>query len=106
VIADAIKCVRRYGKTICLGFAAGRTSTITLADLILHRGSIQGYGAYTSTPEQWGQAWNVFNDLVNAGKIKVLFDRSFPFEQAPQALQYMATQRPFGGVALHFEDRS
>ncbi|QCP50364.1 zinc-binding alcohol dehydrogenase family protein [Trinickia violacea] len=102
VIAEAIKCVRRYGKTITLGFAAGRTSTITLADLILHRGSIQGYGAYTSTPAEWREAWDVFNTFADEGKIKVLFDRSFPFEQAPQALRYMATQRPFGAVALHF----
>lgn len=105
VIADAIKCVRRYGKTMTLGFAAGRTSTITLADLILHRGSIQGYGAYTSTPEQWREAWDVFHRLADAGKIKVLFDRSFAFEDAPQALHYMATQRPFGAVALHLAEQ-
>jgi NADPH2:quinone reductase len=102
VIAEAIKCMRRYGKTITLGFAAGRTSTITLADLILHRGSIQGYGAYTSTPAEWREAWDIFNKLADQGKVKILFDRSFPFEQAPQALRYMATQRPFGAVALHF----
>jgi NADPH2:quinone reductase len=102
VIAEAIKCMRRYGKTITLGFAAGRTSTITLADLILHRCSIQGYGAYTSTPAEWREAWDIFNKLADQGKVKVLFDRSFPFEQAPHALRYMATQRPFGAVALHF----
>lgn len=102
VIAEAIKCVTRYGKTISLGFAAGRTSTITLADLILHRGSIQGYGAYTSTPEEWREAWDIFKALADEGKVKVLFDRSFPFEKAPEALRYMATQRPFGAVALSF----
>jgi NADPH2:quinone reductase len=94
--------MRRYGRTITLGFAAGRTSTITLADLILHRGSVQGYGAYTSTPAEWREAWDVFRKFADEDKIKVLFDRSFPFEQAPQALRYMATQRRFGSVALHF----
>lgn len=102
VLPEAIKCMRRYGKTIVLGFAGGRQSTLTLADLILHRGSVQGYGAYTSTPEEWQEAWQLFGRLADAGQIKVLFDRSFPFDQAPQALHYMATQRPFGGVALHF----
>lgn len=102
VIAEAVKCSRRYGKVICLGFAAGRTSTITLADLILHRVSVQGYGAYTATPDEWREAWEVFKGFADAGKVKVLFDRSFPFDQAPEALRYMATQRPFGGVALHF----
>ncbi len=102
VLAEAIRCMRRYGKTITLGFAAGRTSTITLADLILHRGNIQGYGAYTSTPDEWREAWNAFSDFADKGKVKVLFDRSFPFAEAPQALRYMATQRPFGAVALHF----
>jgi len=102
IIAEAIKCVRRYGKVITLGFAAGRTSTITLADLILVRGSIQGYGAYTSTPAEWREAWAAFKQFADDGQIKVLFDRSFPFAEAPEALRYMATQRPFGAVALSF----
>jgi NADPH2:quinone reductase len=102
VLADTVKCLKRYGKAICLGFAAGRASNIMLAGLILVRGSIQGYGAYTSTPTEWREAWDVFKQFADEGKIKVLFDRSFPFEQAPEALRYMATQRPFGAVALHF----
>lgn len=102
VIAEAIKCMKRYGKTITLGFAAGRNSTIALADLILVRGSIQGYGVYTSSPAEWREAWDVLGRFADEGKVKVLFDRSFPFEQAPDALRYMATQRPFGAVALHF----
>ena len=77
-----------------------RQSTITLADLILYRGSIQGYGAYTCTPEEWADAWRVFSELADAGTIAPLFDRAFPFDQAPQALEYVATARPFGGVAL------
>lgn len=100
VLADAVKCIKRYSKIICLGFAASRQSTITLADLILYRGSIQGYGAYTCTPEEWADAWRVFSELADAGTIAPLFDRAFPFDQAPQALEYVATARPFGGVAL------
>lgn len=100
ILADAAKCIKRYSKMICLGFAAGRDSTITLADLILYRGSIQGYGVYTCTPEEWANAWTVFTQLADAGKIKPVFDRSFPFEQAPEALKYVETARPFGGVAL------
>jgi NADPH2:quinone reductase len=100
VIAEAVKAGGRYCKAIVLGFAAGRQSNITLADLILNRVSIQGYGAYTSTPAEWAEAWGVFKKLADEGKIKVLFDRSFPFDEAPDALRYMATQRPFGAVAL------
>jgi len=100
ILAEAAKCIRRYSKIICLGFAAGRDSTITLADLILYRGSIQGYGVYTCTPEEWADAWTVFTDLADAGKIAPLFARSFPFGQAPDALDFVAKERPFGGVAL------
>lgn len=89
ILADAAKCIRRYSKMICLGFAAGRDSTITLADLILYRGSIQGYGVYTCTPEEWANAWTVFTQLADQGKIKPLFDRSFPFEEAAAALEYV-----------------
>lgn len=100
ILAEAAKCIKRYSKMICLGFAAGRQSTITIADLILNRGSIQGYGVYTCTPEEWADAWTVFTRLADEGSIKPLFDRSFPFDQAPEALQYVETARPFGGVAL------
>ena len=71
-----------------------------MADLILHRGSIQGYGVYTCTPEEWADAWTAFTQLADAGQIEPLFDRSFPFDRAPEAWEYVATARPFGGVAL------
>jgi NADPH2:quinone reductase len=71
-------------------------------DLILYRGSVQDYGAYTSTSEEWHEPWQLFWRLADAGQVKVLFQRSLPFDQEPQALHAMATQRPFGGVALHF----
>ncbi|MCW1383612.1 zinc-binding alcohol dehydrogenase family protein [Novosphingobium sp. KCTC 2891] len=100
VLAETAKCIKRYSKIICLGFAAGRQSTISLADLILHRGSIQGYGVYTCTPAEWADAWTVFTRLADEGSIKPLFDRSFPFDRAPEALEYVAKARPFGGVAL------
>jgi NADPH:quinone reductase len=100
VTAEAIKCLNRYGKTIVLGFAAGRQSTIALADLILVRGSIQGYGAYTSTPAEWREAWSDFSKLADNGSIKPIFNRYFAFAEAPDALRYVAEARPFGGVAL------
>ncbi|MES2272297.1 MAG: zinc-binding alcohol dehydrogenase family protein [Pseudomonadota bacterium] len=100
VLAEAAKCIKRYSKIICLGFAAGRQSNITLADLILYRGSIQGYGVYTCSPEEWADAWTVFTRLADEGSIKPIFDRSFPFEKAAEALHYVETARPFGGVAL------
>lgn len=100
VIAEAAKCTGRYGVIITLGFSAGRTSAITLADLILTRTRIQGYGVYTSTPEEWQEAWGLFTLLADEGKIKPLFARSFPFEQAPEALRYIIEARPFGAVAL------
>lgn len=102
VIAQTVKCVRRYGVIVTLGFAAGRTSTITLSDFILRRARLQGFGVYTSTPEEWQEAWGAFTRLADEGKIKPLFDRSFPFEEAPEALRYIIEARPFGAVALSF----
>lgn len=102
VITQTVKCAGRYGIVMTLGFAAGRTSTFTLADFILQRVRVQGYGAYTSTPEEWQEAWALFGRLADEGKIKPLFDRSFPFDQAPEALRYISEARPFGGVALSF----
>ena len=100
LLANAVRCVGRYGALIALGFAAGRTSTITIADLILRRARVQGFGVYSSTPEEWRDAWSIFGRLADAGQIKPLFDRSFAFGQAPEALRYLIGNRPFGSVAL------
>lgn len=100
VLAQTVKCVGRYGVIITLGFAAGRTSTVTISDLILRRARIQGFGVYTSTAEEWREAWATLTRLADAGKVKPLFNRSFPFEQAPDALRYLIEERPFGAVAL------
>ena len=102
VLAQAVKCLARGGVAMTMGFSAGRTSQITLADLILRRGRIQGFGVYTSTPEEWAEAWGTFTRLADEGHIKPLFDKSFPFEQAPEALRYIIESRPFGAVALAF----
>jgi NADPH:quinone reductase len=100
VIAQTVRCVCRYGVIVTLGFSAGRTSMVTLADLILRRARIQGFGVYTSTPEEWQEAWNTFGQLADGGNIRPLFDRSFAFEEAPNALRYITEARPFGSVAL------
>lgn len=100
VLPQTIKCAGRYGVVMMLGFAAGRKSTFTLADFILQRVRLQGFGAYTSTPEEWRDAWDVFTRLADEGKIKPLSDRSFPFDQAPAALRYIVEARPFGAVSL------
>ena len=102
ILAEAPRCVARYGKIITLGFSAGRTSTITLADMILVRASIQGFGVYTSTPQEWLEAWGALTKLAVSGKVKPLFARSFPFPEAPDALKFLIEARPFGAVALSF----
>jgi NADPH2:quinone reductase len=100
ILAEAPRCVARYGKIVTLGFSAGRSATIALADMILVRASIQGFGVYTSTPEEWVEAWQVLTELADAGKVKPLFARSFSFAEAPAALRFLIEQRPFGSVAL------
>jgi NADPH2:quinone reductase len=105
IIASTVKCVKRYGVIITLGFAAGRTSNFTLSDFILRRARIQGFGVYTSTPEEWRDAWAAFSKLADEGKIKPLFDRSFTFEQAREAVRYIVESRPFGAVALSVGQR-
>lgn len=105
VLADALQALARYGRVISLGFSAGRQSTITLADLILVRGSVQGYGAYTNSPEEWQEAWSYVEGLIQKGVIAPIFDKSFPFENAAEGLRYLKEERPFGAVVLGFVDK-
>lgn len=102
VIAQTVKCAGRYGIVMALGFSAGRSATFTLADFIMNRVRVQGYGAYTSTPQEWKEAWDLLARLADQGKVTPLFDRTFPLEKAPDALKYVLEARPFGSVALSF----
>lgn len=100
VLADCLKCVVRWGVVITLGFCAGRTTTITQADMILNRVKLQGFGVYTSTPEEWQEAIATLTRLSDAGQVQPLLDRRFPLTDMPAAVRYMLHERPFGPVAL------
>lgn len=100
VLADTLQGLARYGRVISLGFSAGRSSTIVLSDLILVRGSVQGFGAYTNAPEDWREAWDYVAGLIEEDVVKPIFDKSFRFEDAAQGLRYLKEGRPFGAVSL------
>lgn len=100
ILAQAVRCVRRYGVAITVGFSAGRITPLRQADLILNRVRLQGFGVYTSSHEDWSEAWSTFTRLTDSGRIAPVFDRSFAFDEASAALRYLIERRPFGAVSL------
>ena len=46
------------------------------------------------------EAYAVLLPLIAGGEIAPAFDRSFPLEDAPEALRHLIEDRPFGKVTL------
>jgi NADPH2:quinone reductase len=102
VTAQAISCVNRQGTVIALGFTAGDETMIKLSELILTSSRLEGFGVYSRTHAQWQQAYAHTAALMKEKKITPLLDRSYPIEEAPEALRHLVQDRPFGVVALMF----
>ena len=53
-----------------------------------------------ATAEEQAEAYAAVLPLIASGDITPAHDRSFPLEQAPEALRHLIEDRPFGKVTL------
>jgi NADPH2:quinone reductase len=100
VLSDALKALAIGGSLTTLGYAAGRQSTIDVTDLIWKRASIRSFSLYAHTPETVKAAWQTILPLFESGAVKPVVARTFPLEQAAEALRCLVEERPFGRVLL------
>jgi NADPH:quinone reductase-like Zn-dependent oxidoreductase len=83
-----------------LGYAAGTETTMRITDLVWKLPHISGFSLFTASAEQQAEAYAAFLPLIASGEIAPAHDRSFPLEQAPEALRHLIEDRPFGKVTL------
>jgi NADPH2:quinone reductase len=72
----------RGGRSVVMGYAAGTETTMRITDLVWKLAHVSGFSLFAS------------------GEIPPAHDRSFPLEQAPEALRHLVEDRPFGKVPL------
>ncbi len=100
ILSEALKVLARGGSLITLGYSAGRESTINVTDLIWKTASIKGFILSAESVSVRQQAWSAISGLLASGKITPIVARTFPLENAAEAMRYLIEERPFGRIIL------
>lgn len=83
-----------------IGYSAGRKACIDVTDLIWKRAHMAGFALLARTPAVRRKAWDEVMTLITSGTVEPLVARTYPLEQAAEALRYLHEERPFGKVIL------
>ena len=100
ILSDALGTLAMGGSLTTLGYAAGRESTIDVTDLIWKRASIKSFSLFAQPPEMWRSAWKAIYAVLESGAVKPIVARTFPLEDAAEALRHQIEGRPFGRTVL------
>jgi len=98
--ANALNALTVGGTLIAIGYTAGRKSDIDVTDLIWKRARMAGFALVTQTPAVKREAWHQVVALVGSGAVVPTIARTYPLEQAAEALRHLHEDRPFGKVVL------
>jgi NADPH2:quinone reductase len=99
-IGDALGALAPGGALVAIGYTAGRKATIDVTDLIWKRARVSGFALVTQTPAVKVEAWNQVMKLIASGAVSPIVERTYPLEQASEALRYLHEERPFGKIVL------
>jgi len=100
VLSEALSVLALGGSLTTLGYSAGREATIDVTNLIWRRASIQSFSLFAQPQAAFTDAWNGIVSLLQSGAIKPMVDKTFPLDEAPNALRHLIEGRPFGKVIL------
>src|SRR4030088_2489309 len=89
VLSEALGALALNGSLTTLGYAAGRKTTIDVANLIWQRASIKSFILFAQAQAAWVDAWNTIVHLLQSGGIKPIVAKTFPLAQAADALRYL-----------------
>jgi NADPH2:quinone reductase len=100
VLSEALGALAMDGNLTTLGYSASRKATIDVTNLIWRRASIKSFVLFAQPQAAWADAWNVIVPLLQSGAIKPIVAKTFPLNEAADALRYLIEDRPFGRVVL------
>jgi NADPH:quinone reductase-like Zn-dependent oxidoreductase len=97
---QAVGGLARGGRVVVMGYAAGTETTMRVTDLVWKLAHVSGFSLFAASAGQQAEAYATVLPLIASGEISPAHDRSFPLEQAPEALRHLIEDRPFGKVTL------
>ena len=99
-IGDGLSALAVGGTLITIGYTAGRKAGIDVTDLIWKRARMAGFALVAQTPAVKRKAWEQVMALIARGAVAPVVARTYPLEQATEALRHLHEDRPFGKVVL------
>jgi putative PIG3 family NAD(P)H quinone oxidoreductase len=103
-VKEDLKCMRGRGRLIVVGLLAGRTVDFDLGVLLSRRYELRGTTLRARPLEEKIAAARMFDanllPLVEAGALKPIIDKEFPFAQAGEAHAFVESNESFGKVIL------
>ena len=103
-LKDNLRCLALCGRLVSVGRLAGRIAEIDLDFLALRRLHLIGVTFRTRTLDERIAIVHAFvRDLLPAladGRLRPVIDRVFSLDQAPEAQEYMASNRQLGKIVL------
>ena len=100
---DSLRSLAPEGQLLVLGFAAGEIPTVKVNRLLLNNIAVVGVGwgaFWTRNPEYLQEQWRDLLPLVETGRLSPLLGRTYPLEEAGQALAELDERRARGKVLL------
>jgi NADPH2:quinone reductase len=100
ILSDALGVLAPGGSLTTLGYAASRKTTIDVTNLIWKRASIKSFALFAQPVSAWAEAWTTITEFLKSGQVKPIVAKTFPLEDAAEAVRYLVESRPFGRVLL------
>lgn len=88
------------GTLLTLGYSAGRNAQIDVTDLIWKRARMVGFVLAAQPPAVKLEAWRQVMALIERGVVVPVVERTYPLEQAAEALRHLHDKHPFGKIVL------
>ena len=103
-IAKNIKCCAQDGRIVQIAFLQGSKVELDLMHVMLKRLTITGSTLRPRTPEIKGQMAMALEDkvwpLIEAGKVRPIIYKTFPFDKVEDAHRLMETSQHIGKIVL------
>jgi NADPH:quinone reductase len=103
VFEKSLKCIAWNGRLVVIGFAGGTIPSVAANRILLKNIEVTGlhWGAYAQhQPRSIPEVFRALFDLYEEGKIRPVVFRTFPLEEAGQALLALGSRRTWGKVIL------
>ena len=96
-MGQSLKAVKPGGRISLIGVLAGGVTKLNVIPILMQAIRVQGILVGSR------QTFLEMNSAISDHKLKPVVDRVFSFEEAPEALAWMAEGRHFGKISLRFD---